>query len=135
MGSSFGDVLTVCRDSVKGVGRLMDSSAMAAVLGSIVTAFGLYMIAKLNTRGGTVQSALDLQKRYEEINKENAKEMKEMRMELNELKEKINDMQKQFDEKESFYKYELEKKDDRIDELEDIIVDKDTIIKELKGGF
>lgn len=123
----------------------MDGSVIGALIGSLITTAGLYMVSKVNTKGSndssTVKSALELQKRYEEINKENSLEMKEMRTKMDSLEKQVRDMQKQFEEKENYYKIELEKKDDEIDELEKtvnecqiIIVKKDLIISELKGG-
>lgn len=109
-------------------------NALVSIGTALIGGVFLVWVAKTNTKGSTVQSALDLQKRYEEINKENALEMKEMRIKMDSLEKQVRDMQRQFEEKENYYKSELEKKDDKIDELEIIIVDKDLLIQELKGG-
>lgn len=119
----------------------MESSVIAGILTSIIGGVFLYLVAKVNTKAGneaaTVESALKLQKRYEEMYDDLELDVSKMKTEFNskieKLHEEMKEMKKQFDEKETYYKSELEKKDDRIDELEGIIIVKDGIIATLKG--
>lgn len=104
----------------------MESSVIAGILTSIIGGVFLYLVAKVNTKAGneaaTVESALKLQKRYEEMYDDLELDVSKMKTEFNskieKLHEEMKEMKKQFDEKETYYKSELEKKDDRIEELE-----------------
>lgn len=98
----------------------------AQILISIITVVGLYIVAKVNTKSGkeasSVESALKLQKRYEEMYDKLETDMDTMKIKF---EKKIADVQKEmekmkrtFEEKENYYKSEIEKRDDRIDELE-----------------
>lgn len=98
----------------------------AQVLVSIITVIGLYIVAKVNTKSGreasSVESALKLQKRYEEMYDKLEADMDTMKIKF---EKKIADVQKEmekmkrtFEEKENYYKSEIEKRDDRIDDLE-----------------
>lgn len=119
----------------------MEASVIAGVLTSVIGGVFLYLVAKVNTKAGneaaTVESALKLQKRYEEMYDDLELDVSKMKTEFNSKIEKLHaemkEMKKQFDEKETYYKSELEKKDDRIDELEGIIIEKDNIIEIMKG--
>lgn len=119
----------------------MEASVITGLISSLVTATGLYLIAKVNTKAGnesaTVASALSLQKRYEEMNTNLEKQMREMKSDFNEkinvLETQMEEMKQKFEEKENYYKSELEKKDDRIEELEIENTDLKTENKLLKG--
>lgn len=120
----------------------MSGETMAGVFIAIISTFGLYIVAKVNMSGSnqssTVKSALELQKRYEEMNTNLTKEITTVKNDFNdkikELETQMDNMKKQFEEKENYYKNELEKKDEIIEELEIVIVQKDTLIEVLKGG-
>lgn len=104
----------------------MLANVIAGAVSALITGVFLYLVAKVNTKAGkeagTVESALKLQKRYEELYDDLEIDMSKMKEEFNskidKLQEEMKDMKKQFDEKETYYKSELEKKDDRIEELE-----------------
>lgn len=104
----------------------MESSVIAGILTSIIGGVFLYLVAKVNTKAGneaaTVESALKLQKRYEEMYDDLELDVSKMKQEFNskleEVHEEMRKMKKHFEEKETYYKSELEKKDDRIEELE-----------------
>lgn len=108
----------------------MASEVFIAVVTALITAGGLALVAKINTKSGnaasTVESALKLQTRYEEINTNLTRDMNIMKDDFNqkiklltkEFQQEMKDIKQQFEEKENYYKSELEKKDDRIDELE-----------------
>lgn len=120
----------------------MSGETLVGVFIALISASGLFAVAKVNTSGSnqssTVKSALELQARYEEINTTLTQDIKDLNTSFNlkikSLEAEIDDMKKQFQEKETYYVIELEKKDEIIEELEIVIVEKDMIIDELKGG-
>lgn len=119
----------------------MNGETFIGVFIALISASGLFAVAKVNTSGinqsSTVKSALELQARYEEINTNLTQDIKNLNIDFNvkikSLENQIEDMKKQFEEKETYYKIELERKDELIEELEIVIVEKDMIIEELKG--
>lgn len=116
----------------------MESGVIAGIVTSFISVIGLYLVAKVNTNGSnkssTVESALALQKRYAEMNEGLVLDVEKLRIDMNGLTEKIKDLETKLEENEMYYKIELEKKDEIIEELEIVIVEKDMIIDELKGG-
>lgn len=98
----------------------------AQILITVITVVGLYIVAKVNTKSGkeasSVESALKLQKRYEEMNDKLEKEMGILKTEFDskiyKVQKEMEKMKRTFEEKENYYKSEIEKRDDRIDELE-----------------
>lgn len=116
----------------------MESGVIAGIVTSFISVIGLYLVAKVNTNGSnkssTVESALALQKRYAEMNEGLVLDVEKLRIDMIDLNDKIKDMEKKFQEKETYYVIELEKKDEIIENLEIVIVEKDMVIDELKGG-
>jgi len=118
----------------------MNGEVLASIIGAILGAGGLAWSTKIKTKAGdaasSVESALKLQKRYEDINTNITAEMKTMKEEFNEkinnltkeFQDEMKDIKQQFEQKENYYKSEIETRDDRIDELEGIIVSKNNII-------
>lgn len=111
----------------------MDAGTVASILIALIGSTGLYKVAKVNMKSSdaasTVKSALELQERYEKMNKDLTAEIKLARTdfnnEMNEIKKQMHDMKERFEEKENYYKSEIEKRDDENDVLRMMIHSKD----------
>lgn len=121
----------------------------AQILVSIITVIGLYIVAKVNTKSGreasSVESALKLQKRYEEMYDKLEADMDTMKVKfeknIQDVQKEMKEMKATFEEKENYYKSEIEKRDDRNEELENKVVElessnaeKDKIIAQFERG-
>lgn len=108
----------------------MDGTVIASIIGAILGAGGLAWSTKIKTKAGdaasSVESALKLQQRYEDINKTLTEDMKTLKDETDEkirnltaeFQREIKEIKQGFEHKENYYQSEIEKRDDRIDELE-----------------
>lgn len=115
--------------------------AIIGISGTLYTAYkaSTTTLAKTNYENATAlyeqYKSLndDLRKDLKEESSRNEETKKELQNQINELQKEITKMKNEFKERENFLEREIELRDDRIEELEIIIVQKDGIIATLKG--
>ena len=82
-----------------------------------------------------IDNANSLYDQYSKMNSDLRNEVSELRDELKKMREEIKTIKKSHSEKETFYENQIDLKDDEIEKLNDVIVEKDVIITDLKGGL
>lgn len=117
-------------------------SIVLALIGISGTIYTGWKAGETTLEKTNYDNAKSIYEQYQQLNadlkqeiKNNEEKNKAFAKEIEELRDMIKDMQTKFKEREVFWEREVELRDDRIEELEFIIIEKDKVITELEKGI
>lgn len=123
----------------------MDASLIVSIILALIgisgTIYTGWKAGETTLEKTNYDNAKSIYEQYQQLNadlkqeiKNNEEKNKAFAKEIEELRGMITDMQTKFREREVFWEREVELRDDRIEELEFIIIEKDKVITELEKG-
>lgn len=117
-------------------------SIVLALIGISGTIYTGWKAGETTLEKTNYDNAKSIYEQYQQLNadlkqeiKNNEEKNKAFAKEIEELRDMITDMQTKLKEREVFWEREVELRDDRIEELEFIIIEKDKVITELEKGI
>lgn len=113
----------------------MTAALWVSIVVAVISTGGLIIVMVGNSRTTlertNIENAKDISAQYKKLN-DNLRE--EMDIKFKAMDKKIKEMQEAFSKREAFLEREIEIRDIRIGKLEALIILKDNVIANLKGG-